>query len=160
IFGPWADLSGEAKNACRDLVESEITRAVTYHPRGRYWPGSVGAMYAVIRFLRRRRPSPKLDEWIQRWAARGWRAPTNIRERLYDRGRRRAWLRKPRISLGDLLAGLGRRPSWLVGDYVTGVRVDPRCRGFYADRGRNIVFGYLIGIDLIPTSDGVWCVEA
>jgi hypothetical protein len=38
--------------------------------------------------------------------------------------------------------------------------VDPRARGFFHDLERNVVWGYLIGIDLIPTHHGVQCVEA
>jgi hypothetical protein len=62
--------------------------------------------------------------------------------------------------VGDLLTGLGRLPRWLLGDYLTGVRVDPRARGFYHDRGRNVIWAYSVGVDLIPSNDGVWCVEA
>jgi hypothetical protein len=44
--------------------------------------------------------------------------------------------------------------------YAEGVRVDPRCRGFHHDREKNVVWGYLLGIDLVPTPSGVICHEA
>jgi hypothetical protein len=44
--------------------------------------------------------------------------------------------------------------------FAKGVRVDPRCRGFFHDPERNVVYGYLLGLDLIPTPSGVVCVES
>jgi hypothetical protein len=58
------------------------------------------------------------------------------------------------------LTVLGRRPRWLLGDYITGAIVDPRARGFFHDRPRNAIWGYSVGVDLIPSPSGVWCVEA
>jgi hypothetical protein len=48
----------------------------------------------------------------------------------------------------------------MLGDYLTDVTVDPRARGFFHDRSRNVIWGYSVGVDLIPAPDGVWCVEA
>lgn len=160
LFGPWNDLPGKARQAFRRLVEQEITRVMAYHPRGRIWPGLVGQLYTTSRFLRQRGAPSWLGKQAETWAARGWNAPSNLRERIDHAWHRKAWEERARPSVSDLLAALGRRPRWLLGDFVTGVHVDPRCRGFFHHRGRNTVYGYIIGIDLIPSPDGVWCVEA
>ncbi|MFC1660073.1 hypothetical protein ACFL3S_01225 [Gemmatimonadota bacterium] len=87
-------------------------------------------------------------------------APLKIWERISARSHRAAWEKGRRVSAAHLLTALGRRPRWLLGDYLTAVRVDPRARGFHHDRGRNVVWGYAVGVDLIPSPQGVWCVEA
>ncbi len=160
LFGPWEALPRPAQDGLRRLAESEITRVMDFHPRGFLWPRLVGGMYAASRFLGTRKNLSVITASIRTCASRGWSLPRNLRERLNVRARRKAWARGKRVSVADLLAALGRRPSWLLGDYLTAVKVDHRCRGFYADRRRNVAFGYLIGIDLIPSPEGVWCVEA
>lgn len=74
--------------------------------------------------------------------------------------RGRIWRWSARPSIADLLAALGKPPQWLMGGFAEGVTVDRRCRGFFHDRGRNVVYGYLLGIDLVPTPSGVICHEA
>jgi hypothetical protein len=160
LFGPWANLPSVVQGALRRLAEGEITRTMDYHPRGRLWPGLVRGMYAAVRFLQSRTLLPPLSGWLKKWASRAWSLPQNLRERLNRTARRHAFDRGPRLNVEDVLATMGYQPSWLLADYLTGVRVDPRCRGFFADRERNVVFGYLIGIDLIPAPNGIWCVEA
>ncbi len=160
ILGPWEGLPPPAQKALRRAVEDEITRAMDYHPRGRVWPSMIGGLYTVDRILKGLNFPSRGLRYGEKWAAHAWAGPSNLRERLYDHRRRWVWENGRMVSVRDLLAGLGRRPRWLLGDYMTGVGVDPRCRGFHHDRSRNVTFGYLIGIDLIPSPDGVWCVEA
>ena len=160
LFGAWKDLPPGVQSALRTLAESEISGTMRYHPQGLLWPRLIGGLYTLVRALRRWGTLPGLSRWLEKWAARGWSAPMNRRETRYDRARRRSWEQGDRVSVADLLSALGLRPSWLLADFLTDVRVDPRCRGFQVDSARNAVMGYLIGIDLIPAPDGVYCVEA
>jgi hypothetical protein len=142
------------------LAEEEISAEMSLFPRGRLWPGVVRWLLSLSRNLWARDQLPRARDWAQTLSRRGTTALPKLREGVGRRFRRLAWERAPKVSASHLLAALGRKPRWLLGDYATKVRVDPRARGFYHDRGRNVVWGYSIGFDLIPTATGVWCVEA
>ncbi|MFC1660069.1 hypothetical protein ACFL3S_01205, partial [Gemmatimonadota bacterium] len=160
VFGPWASLPAAAQGALRRLTEEEISRVMDKHPRGYLWPQLARSLYYPSRALRASGRAPKLASLADTWTRRVSTGPAKLSEKLYVRSHRAAWQKAERISVADLLAGLGRLPRWLLGDYVTGVRVDPRARGFFHDRARNVIWGYSVGVDLIPSPDGVWCVEA
>lgn len=160
LLGPWEDLPSEAQGALRRLAEEEISRAMAYHPRGPVWPWLGHELYALSLSLRRGGRYPQSADCVEMWSARAWKAPANLRAKAYRASNLASWRRRTPASLAGLLAAVGRAPSWLLGDYADSVRVDPRARGFFRDRERNVVWGYLIGIDLIPAPDGVWCVEA
>jgi hypothetical protein len=160
VLGSWETLPLPARSALRRVAEAEITRVMDFYPRGRMWPSLVASYFTAEEILKRRKALPRVVANGGRWASRAWYGPVRLRERLYGLRRRQAWKSGRDVTVADLLEALGRRPRWLLGDYATGVRVDPRCRGFYWNRNRNVAFGYLIGIDLIPSPDGVWCVEA
>ncbi len=160
VLGPWASLPESAQHALRAAVEAEIRRGMNFYPRGTLWPAMIGSWLTAQRALEHHRVSPRLLALGSRWATRAWDGPARLAERAYRRRCRSTWDRGTRVTVEDLLAALGREPRWLLGDYVTAVRVDPRCRGFHWNRGHGQLFGQLVGVDLLPTSRGVWCVEA
>ncbi|MFC1660070.1 hypothetical protein ACFL3S_01210 [Gemmatimonadota bacterium] len=160
VFGPWKSLPEPARGALRRLAEEEISRVMSLHPRGRLWPLLARRARSASVGLEARGRYPRLTSWADQWSSRVVTAPSKLRERIDVMVHRASWARGDRVSAAGLLAMLGRRPRWLLGDYLTDVRVDPRARGFFHDRGRNVIWGYSVGIDLIPAPDGVWCVEA
>lgn len=160
LFGPWEDLPSEAQTALRRLAEEEISRAMAFHPRGPLWPWIGHQLYALGRSLRQRGLHPRSADWAEMWSARVWKAPANLRAKTYRATNLASWHHIAPVSLAGLLAAVGRAPRWLLGDYADSVPVDPKARGFFRNKGRNVVWGYLIGIDLIPSPDGIWCVEA
>jgi hypothetical protein len=160
LFGPWEELSLEAQAALRCLVENDISRTMAFHPRGPVWPWVGQRLYVLSKTLRRGNRYVRFADSAEMWSARVWKAPSNIRSKAHQRWNLFGWRKKKRLSLAGLLAAVDRTPLWLLGDYVDSVTVDPRARGFFRDRKRNVVWAYLIGIDLIPAPDGVWCVEA
>jgi hypothetical protein len=160
LFGPWESLSNNAQSAFRRAVEAEITRAMRFHPRGALWPGLIGGWLTVDRALERRNLAPQLRNLGGRWASRAWDGPARFAELAHRRRGQRNWRVERRVTVDDLLATLGRQPRWLIGDFVAGVRVDPRCRGVHWQRDRNVGFGQIVGVDLIPAEHDTWCVEA
>jgi len=160
LFGPWAALPTHVQGYLRSLAEAEIRATMDFHPRGRIWPGTVRAIYTFERTLATRNRLPWLLRQTRRWAPRLWFRPRMTRDALVRRFRVMLWRRSPRPRIGHLLAGLGQTPQWLMGGFVEGVTVDPRCRGFFHDGDRRVVYGYLLGIDLVPTPNGVVCHEA
>ena len=160
LFGSWSTLSPNAQAAFRSAVEREIARAMDFQPRGAVWPRLVGAWMTVHRELERRALSPAVRSLGDRWAARAWDGPARLATLAYRRHHRQRWRRGRRLTVEDLLAGLGRSPHWLLGDFVTGVRVDERCLGLHWQHDRHVLRGYLVGVDLILTDSGSWCVEA
>lgn len=160
VLGAWESLPAPAQAVLRRAAELEIRRGMDFYPRGRLWPSMIGGWLTVQRALEQQRVSPALLSMGSRWASRAWDGPSRLAERTYRLRRLQAWQRGTRVTVEDLLAAIGKRPQWLLGDYVRGVRVDERCRGFHWDRAREQLFGQLIGVDLLPTARGVWCVEA
>ncbi|MFC1662231.1 hypothetical protein ACFL3S_12410 [Gemmatimonadota bacterium] len=160
VFGPWDGLPKTAQESLRRLAEREISSVIRYHPRGWVWPKLPRALFSVSQYLEDRGRFPRLAGWSETWAGRTWTAAPKLREKILARSLLAAWERGGRVSAAGLLAALGRRPRWLLGDYLTAVRVDPRARGFFHDQARNVIWGYSVGIDLIPSPNGVWCVEA
>jgi hypothetical protein len=133
---------------------------MSLHPRGRLWPSLAKGLLSLHGIFRARDQAHPLADLAEIWAARVWKAPANLREKIHERIHRAAGKWGRGMSVHGLLAALGRRPRWLLGDYLEDVGVDPRARGFFHDDARNVTWGYSIGIDLIPSHDGVWCVEA
>jgi hypothetical protein len=160
IFGPWSDLPESAKKAIRSLVEKDISLVISLHPRGFLRPWLGRGLYTLSKTLRRAGGPVGLADRVELWSTRVWKAPANLGRKLHllRRGLAMRWGRK--VSVGSLLAGLGRSPDWLLGDFAEDVRVDPRARGFFLEKERNTAWSYLVGIDLIPCPDGVYCVEA
>ncbi|MFC1660071.1 hypothetical protein ACFL3S_01215 [Gemmatimonadota bacterium] len=160
VFGPWNRLPEPSQRALRGLAEEDISAAMSLRPRGRLLPWLARLLFSLCLTLHARGRFLRLAGWAEMWTLRATTALPKLRDRVRRKVDRIAWKRGRRVSASHVLAALGRSPRWLLGDYATLVRVDPRARGFYHDRGRNVVWGYSIGFDLIPAPDGVWCVEA
>lgn len=160
LLGPWEELPAGVRNQLRSWAEEEIRVFMALHPRGRVWPTVIRGLHTLDRYLADKDRSPRMRRWSMRWSARlslrpelTWRdAGRRIRVRRWWRGRR------PRIT--DLLTALGKDPHWAMGTYVESARVDARCRGYFHDPDRNVVWAYLLGLDLVPTPSGVVCYEA
>jgi hypothetical protein len=160
LFGPWVALPAHVQGYLRGLAESEIRGTMAFHPRGRVWPGLVRAMYTLERSLGASRRFPWLLRQTRRWAPRLWFRPRMTRDTLVRWAGIALWRWSARPRIAHLLAALGRTPQWLMAGFAEGVAVDRRCRGFFHDRDRRVVYGYLLGIDLVPTVHGVICHEA
>jgi hypothetical protein len=154
LFGPWAELPAGARGHLRRIVESDIVRQLDAWPRGDLWTGAVRAARSVDRWL----AETGIGGWRRREAVRTAErlrgGPGALRRKLRRARHLRRWERGAAVGPDEVLTVLGRPPSWLMGDFVEGVRVDPRGRGFYDDRRRNILHGYHVSLDLIPTGDG------
>ncbi|MFC1660072.1 hypothetical protein ACFL3S_01220 [Gemmatimonadota bacterium] len=160
VFGSWESLPKPAQGALRRLAEEEISGVMSLRPTGRFWPGLARLLFSFGLALQARRRFLRVAGWAETGSLRITTALPKLRERLDRRLHRVGWKKASRVSATHLLAALGRTPRWLLGDFATEVRVDPRARGFFHDRGRNVIWAYGVGVDLIPTHDGVWCVEA
>jgi hypothetical protein len=122
------------------------------------WPKAAGALYRAGQ-AREGGARGFLQRQAEAWAARLWYQPANRAFRFYRRARRAEWRSAELPSVSALLEALDRTPDWLLVDFLTGVRVDPRARGFFHDRKRRVVWCHLVGLDLIPTDEGIWCIE-
>jgi hypothetical protein len=159
LFGPWNELGPNARTSFRRMVEDEINGTMRWFPQGTLWNGLIRGGWELDRYMAEsgflspaRRP---LIRWIHRLAF----GPINLRNRWLLRTQASSWANDQAPTLGSFLVAIGRRPSWLLGDFVEGVRVDARARGYYLDPGRNLTWGYHIGLDLIPTPKGIICLE-
>jgi hypothetical protein len=160
LMGPWSELPRQVQEYLRMWGEAEIRGAMAFHPRGRAWPGVVKGLHTLGRYLHRKEKMPGLRREVMKWSPRLWRRPQMTRAAVLATVRKHRWDHGRRPRLEDLLATLGKDPHWIMGGYAEGIQIDPRCRGFYHEPGRNIVWGYLLGIDLVPTPSGVVCHEA
>ena len=145
FFGEWSALPPHVQQVLRQLAEAQIARVMAFHPRGPAWP-------ALARW--------RYSRGDYKWGVRLWQRPGLMVESLVTARQRAAWRSAPRPKLGDLIAHLGLAPGWLLGDFAEGVRVDARCRGFFSDARRQVVHAYLLGVDLIPSSEGIFFIEA
>ncbi len=160
VFGPWGELGSHAQKVLRRAVENDIKRTMDFFPQGGFWTGLVRGAWEFDRSLGEHPALRKLRKPLSRWANRLSGGPLNASDRLYRAFHTRSWKHGRRVLPKDLLAALGRSPQWLLADYVEGVEVDPRARGHFVDPGRNVVHGYMVGLDLVPTPKGICCIEA
>jgi hypothetical protein len=160
LFGPWAGLPAHVQDHLKGLADGEIRGCMTFHPRGRLWPAAVRAVYTFADTLEGKERWAWLRRSALKWAPRFWFRPRMTRDALVPVLAKLRWRWVPRPSVGDLLAALGKTPRWLMRGFAEGVEVDRRCRGFFYDPDRRVVYGYLLGLDLVPTTNGVVCYEA
>lgn len=160
LFGPWDDLPTHQQEVLRKAIEAETRWAMDALPRGRFWPGLVGRYHGFQERGEALNVPPSLLGVGKRLEGIAWSGYGTARERLKRRSFEKTWRGAGRLTVEHLLHALGWTPHWLLGDYATGVTVDSRCRGFHYQRDRNVTFGYLLGLDLLPSNDGFWCVEA
>jgi hypothetical protein len=160
LFGPWEGLSVPAQSALRRIVEEDIRRSMDFFRHGDLWTGLIRGGWELDRLLSGHpvltRTRPRLSRWINRLSG----GPLNARNRACRAVRKRRWEKGHRAGPADLLAALERSPQWLLADFARGVDVDPRARGYFADPARNVFWGYMVGLDLVPTPRGICCVEA
>lgn len=159
LFGAWEELTPNARTAFRRTVEREIGDTMSFFPRGALWNGLIRGGWEVDRYLAENRVHPWARRPLIAFTNRLTAGPMNLRNRLMRRAWMRRWRKGMDLTLEALLVALGRGPSWLLGDFVQGVDVDPRARGYYCDPARNVVFGYHVGMDLMPTAEGMICLE-
>jgi hypothetical protein len=160
LFGSWASLSPEARAALRSLVETDTWACARLHPRDGLRTGLVRGLRELDRHLAAGRHARRLRPLLVRTGERAHDGPLNAWRRGTTWLRRRRWNSSRPVDLGGVLAALGRDPRWLLGDFVEGVRQAPGARSFFDDCRRNVVHGYHIGFDLMPTPQGICCVEA
>lgn len=159
LFGPWDTLPEPVQVACRTLVERDISGTMRWFPHGALWTAAIRRCWEGDRYIVEQKRFRPLRRHLIALANRLTGLPMNVRRHLLRWGRLQLWERRAQCSLGTLLQALGRDPHWLCGDFVQGVRVDRRALGFHADASRNAVVGYHIGLDLMPTAEGVVCLE-
>jgi hypothetical protein len=159
LFGPWTSLPTATRQTLRALLARELRQAVRWHPSGRLWPWTVNRLVALAEWAAGCGLG-RLSSAANRVGLRLYAGPLRLRQASVRRLRARRWWRASRPGLFDLVAACGRMPNWLEGDWADQVSVPRRLRGPFRDRDRNVVQGYLTGLDLIPTDSGVWCIEA
>ncbi len=160
LFGPWHDLGETAQTTLREAVERDITGTMRFYPRGSLWNGLIRRCWELDRDLVERRRFPWLRGQAIAVANRLSGAPINLRARAQLALGARRWHAGGQCGVTELLAALGKTPHWLCGDFVEGVRVDPRAAGFHVDTHRHVTVGSHIGMDLMPTAEGMICLEA
>jgi len=160
VFGPWSDLNSRAQAALRYVVESDIRSTMNLFPRGGLWTGLIRGGWNLDRILHDRSAPRRVRETVIRWTHRLSSGPLNARNRSVRSMRARRWENSSKVGPEHLLAWLGRSPHWLLGDFVEGVDVDPRARGYWMEPSRNVLYGYHVGLDLMPTPKGICCLEA
>ena len=160
LFGPWRELGPRAQAALRRAVEADIKGAMDFFPHGDLWTGLVRGAWEWDRFLHDRSALPWARMHLIRWTNRLSGGPLNLRNRFYHALHRWRLEHGRKVGPADLLAALGRTPQWLLGDFAEGVEVDPRARGYWVGPGRNVTYGYMVGVDLMPTPQGICCLEA
>lgn len=159
LFGAWSSLPAPIQTHLRRAVERDVAgefRALLQVP---VMDLPLRLLLTVMKRLwnsGRKRSHTLLEHLFQITSTRPARLRASA-SMLWAAARWRLSARPPVVSL---LGYLGRAPVWLAGDYVTDVFVAARHRGYLYDRGRNVVSGYVIGLDLVPATDGVWCVES
>ncbi len=65
-----------------------------------------------------------------------------------------------RPSAGSLLRAAGLDPRSLVVYYARGLAQPAGYRGFWHDPARNVTVGSILGVDLVPTAEGLWYLES
>ncbi len=158
ILGPWSELPDATREAIRRALAREIRARMDWYPRGPLWPRAIHGSARLGAALAG--PAPLAARLARKVVVHGWSAPWRRRERRVLARRARRWQTARQPHLFDLLASLGLSPCWLEGDWADSVPVDPRAKTFFHDPRRNVLSGHLIGFDLIPAEDDVWCVEA
>jgi hypothetical protein len=159
LFGPWETLPEPVQVAFRTLVERDISGTMRWFPHGALWTGAIRRCWEGDRYIAEQKRFRPLRRHLIVLANRLTALPMNARRRVLAWGRRQLWDRRMRCSLGTLLTALGRDAHWLCGDFVEGVRVAGSALGFHAEVRRNAVVGYHIGLDLMPTAEGMVCLE-
>lgn len=160
LFGPWREMGPRARAAIRRTVETDIRGTMDFYPQGEFWTGLVRGGWEWDRFLHDRSACPRFRTHLIRWNNRLSGGPLNARNHLYRTVHRWRWNRGIRVEPADMLAALGRTPQWLLGDFAEGVHVDPRARGYWVNEARKVTYGYMVGLDLMPTPQGICCLEA
>ncbi len=160
LFGPWRDLPPAAQGALRQAAEAELRARMGLHAHGRIWVGLARATREIDRWLSEHRGSKALRSFVYVSGTRIWVWPRRAGDLVRHRIHVRHWRHARRPAVADLLAAVGRDAQWLMGDFVEGVRVDPRCRGFFHDPSRNVAYAYLLGVDLALTDRGAVCFES
>lgn len=160
LFGPWDAIGPTGQAALRRVVERDITGTMRWYPHGRLWNAAIRRCWELDRRLTETRRWPSLRRQTIGFANRLSAAPMNLRRRFTRASRRWSWRSGTSCTLDTLLAAVGKDPHWLCGDFVQGVRVDPRAAAFHVDPARQVVIGSHIGMDLMPTSEGMICLEA
>ena len=159
LFGDWETLLPQAQAAFCRAVEDHIRGTMDWFPQGSLWEGLVRGGWELDRYWAERGVAESLREGLIRGILAVRDGPVLWRNRLTARSSARRWRRDARPSISDLIYSMGRDPQWLLGDFVEGVEVDRRARGFYHDPTRNSAFGYVVGLDLLWTGREMVCLE-
>lgn len=159
LFGPWHTLPRPLQDALRRAVERDADLAVRLYPSGSLWTGTIHGMRLADRYLAARKAPTRLRRLAIFSGERLHNGPLNVwRKLLRARGRAR-WMRVARPTVEDVLYAIGTEPRWLLGGFVRGAAAPRRRLSFHDDPRANIVHGYHLGLDLMPTPEGVYCLE-
>ncbi len=88
------------------------------------------------------------------------KAPAKIIYYLYDYSRLLKGVVLSGVDVPLFLRLLNINPSRLAVCYARGINIDRRFRGFFHDEVRNITYGTIVGIDIIPTETGDYFIES
>lgn len=158
-FGPFESLPRGAQDA--------IVQAILDDDWWRMAGGNLGdwyfAMSRLVRSARARvrgtvfgRNTRALTEVVQALVQSGPRCGLQAvyRQRLLWQGR---FL--PRPTLAAVLKLTDVEPWNFAVGYACGIPQLPAFRGFWHDPSRHQTVGVMVGIDLLPSQDGWWCIE-
>lgn len=159
LLGPWEGLPDPVQSHLRLWASGEIRGTLDFHPRDGLWAGIVRGLLSLnLKMAERKTTGP--SAFLERAAGHLWQRPMMVRAALVQRARIRRWKDGGGATVVDLLTRLGKNADWIMAGYTRGVPVDPRCRGYFHIPRRNVAWAYLLGIDLVPTPQGVVCHEA
>lgn len=159
LFGPWSEVGMNAQSAFRRMVEDEISGTMGVFPQGSIWNGMIRGGWELDRYLAESGFLAQARDSLIRWICRLRDGPMELRKRHFLRKQEMAWRDDAAPTLTALLVGMGKTPRWLLGDFVEGVGVDPRARGYYHNPRSNLTYGYNVALDLMFTDEGVFCLE-
>jgi len=159
VFGPWAELDPRAQRALRRMVEREIRQVMDLYPQGEVWNALIRSCWELDRYIADTRRLRWLRGPLITLANRLDSGPLHLRNHLLRRSRTRRWAAGENVGAAAFLQALGRDPQWLLTDFADRIRVDPRAQAYYYDPVRNICVATHVGMDLMPTCDGIVCLE-
>ena len=148
-------------DALPPAVRSSLVRELEEDERRRLWGYGLGDWHRVgVRALR----SPRAKRWTKNLSHRMGvllrEGPRRTRYALHRAAAVREGLRAARPTVGSLLRARGIDPLSLIVWYARGLAQPAPYRGFWHDPKRNVTVASILGVDLLPSAEGLWYLES
>jgi hypothetical protein len=166
--------AGDASNGLRDperllgpfetlppRVQTSLVQALEEDERWRLRGFELGDWHPKAVHLLKNRPVKLLTRnFSDRSASLLRNLPRSVLYALSESASRLRGRHGFRPSAGDVLRGAGLELRSLSVYYARGLAQPAGYRGFWRDPSSNVTVGTILGVDLLPTADGLWYLES